>query len=134
MDTMKSWTLFFKRKRALLLLVMSLAAGQAMAQVEVKRVFPSEKDITSFDNTTFCTAFLADEKLWTLRDIPVADVYGVQKIVFNPTGSSLALIREKKLVKLRLCRVLVQGYGRLLQDYELAWFEVVVIHPGLQPP
>lgn len=100
MDTMKSWTLFFKRKRALLLLVMSLAAGQAMAQVEVKRVFPSEKDITSFDNTTFCTAFLADEKLWTLRDIPVADVYGVQKIVFNPTGSSLALIREKKPVSI----------------------------------
>lgn len=100
MDTMKSWTLFFKRKRALLLLVMSLAAGQAMAQVEVKRVFPSEKNITSFDNTTFCTAFLADEKLWTLRDIPVADVYGVQKIVFNPTGSSLALIREKKPVSI----------------------------------
>lgn len=100
MDTMKSWTLFFKRKRALLFLVMSLAAGQAMAQVEVKRVFPSEKNITSFDNTTFCTAFLADEKLWTLRDIPVADVYGVQKIVFNPTGSSLALIREKKPVSI----------------------------------
>lgn len=100
MDTMKSWTLFFKRKRALLFLVVSLAAGQAMAQVEVKRIFPSEKEITAFDNTTFCTAFLADEKLWTLRDIPVADVYSVEKIAFNPTGSSLAVLRKKKPVSI----------------------------------
>ena len=100
MDTMKLCTLFLGRKRVSLLWVLVLAAGQAMAQVEVKRIFPSEKKITAFDNTTFCTAFLADGQLWTLRDIAVADVYKVEKIVFNPTGGSLAVMREKKPISI----------------------------------
>ena len=74
----------------------SLVCGQAMAQVEEKRSFQSGKHITSFDNTAFCTAFLSDGALLTLRDIPVVDMQGIDQIVFNPTGSSLALMRGKK--------------------------------------
>lgn len=78
----------------------ALMCGQAMAQVEVKRSFPSGKQITAFDNTTFCTAFLSDGSLLALRDIPIVNLRDVEKIAFNPTGSSLALIRKKKNVSI----------------------------------
>ena len=68
-----------------------------MAQVKVKRDFASDKDITAFANTTFCTAFLTEDGgLYTLRDIAIVDIADIDKIAFNPTGSSLALIRDDK--------------------------------------
>lgn len=76
----------------------ALFCGQAMAQVEVKRSFPSGKQITTFDNTTFCTAFLSNGSLLALRDIPIVNLRDIEKIAFNPTGSSLALIRKNKNV------------------------------------
>lgn len=87
-------------KGVALFFVASFFCGELMAQVEVKRTFPSERRIGAFDNTTFCTAFLSDGELLTLRDIPIADVVGIDKIVFNPTGSSLALMRGKKAVSI----------------------------------
>lgn len=84
-------------KGVALCLMASLACGNVMAQVKEKRTFVSEKkSINSFANTTFCTAFLADGELLTLRDIAVVDLKDVDQIVFNPTGSSLALLRGKK--------------------------------------
>lgn len=71
----------------------TLFCGQITAQVKEKRNFASQKEITSFDNTTFCTAFLSNGELLALRDIPIADIRKIDKILFNPTGSSLALIR-----------------------------------------
>lgn len=37
-------------------IVAAFFGSQAMAQVQVKRSFPSAKRISAFDNTTFCTA------------------------------------------------------------------------------
>ena len=75
----------------------TLVGEQAMAQVKEKRDFASKKDIASFANTTFCTAFLTDDGgLYTLRDIAIVDISNIDQLVFNPTGSSLALIREDK--------------------------------------
>ena len=75
----------------------ALVGEQAMAQVKVKRDFASDKDITAFANTTFCTAFLTEDGgLYTLRDIAIVDIADIDQIAFNPTGSSLALIRDDK--------------------------------------
>ena len=81
-------------------IVAAFFGSQAMAQVQVKRSFPSAKRISAFDNTTFCTAFLSDGSLLTIRDIPIVDLRDVDKIAFNPTGSSLALMRGKKPVSI----------------------------------
>ncbi|MBQ8225664.1 MAG: WD40 repeat domain-containing protein [Bacteroides sp.] len=77
-------------------LLAALGCNEVAAQVEEKRSFPSKEKITAFDNTTFCTAFLVDGTLLTLRDIPVVNLGDIDQIVFNPTGSSLALMRGKK--------------------------------------
>lgn len=74
--------------------------GQAEAQVKIKREFPSDKHIDAFGNTTFCTTFLSDGSLFTLRDIYVVDVRNITNIAFNPTGSSLALMRGKQPVSI----------------------------------
>lgn len=76
--------------------VATLFCGQAMGQLVEKRAFMSQKKITAFDNTTFCTAYLSDGTMYTMRDIAISDLRNVDHIVFNPTGSSLALLREKK--------------------------------------
>ena len=44
------------------------------AQVKLKREFSSKQVVDDFDNTTFCTAFLSDGGLYTLRDIPVTNL------------------------------------------------------------
>ncbi len=93
-------SLYAPVKGIFLLVVASLFSIQLMAQVEVKREFLSKKQIAAFDNTTFCMAFLSDGSLFTLRDITVVDLPGIDKIVFNPTGGSLALIRGKKPISI----------------------------------
>lgn len=94
MNEMKMW--FFPFKGIALCFAAALICSQALAQVEVKRSFSSGKQITAFDNTTFCTAFLSNGSLLALRDIPIVNLRDVEKIAFNPTGSSLALIRKNK--------------------------------------
>ena len=79
--------------------------GHLEAQVELKRQFPSKQTIEAFDNTTFCTAFLSDGRLYTLRDIPVAELSKIKKISFNPTGSSVAVLRENKPIRVYSFRI-----------------------------
>lgn len=47
--------------------VAAMFCGQTMAQVVEKRGFDSQKKINAFDNTTFCTAYLSDGALYTMR-------------------------------------------------------------------
>lgn len=65
------------------------------AQVKERVVIPSKKVVEDFDNTTFCAAFLAEGQMWAFRDVVIADVDKIDKLVFNPTGSSIALICGK---------------------------------------
>lgn len=78
----------------------TLFCGHMEGQVVERRGFASQKRINAFDNTTFCTAYLSNGSLYTMRDISVADLRDVEQLVFNPTGSSIALIRKKKPVSI----------------------------------
>ena len=80
--------------------VAAMFCGQTMAQVVEKRGFDSQKKINAFDNTTFCTAYLSDGDLYTMRDIAINDVRKIERIVFNPTGSSIALLRAKNPISI----------------------------------
>ena len=80
--------------------VAAMFCGQTMAQVVEKRGFDSQKKINAFDNTTFCTAYLSDGVLYTMRDIAINDVRKIERIVFNPTGSSIALLRAKNPISI----------------------------------
>ena len=80
--------------------VAAMFCGQTMAQVAEKRGFDSQKKINAFDNTTFCTAYLSDGALYTMRDIAINDVRKIERIVFNPTGSSIALLRAKNPISI----------------------------------
>lgn len=80
--------------------VAAMFCGQTMAQFVEKRGFDSQKKINAFDNTTFCTAYLSDGALYTMRDIAINDVRKIERIVFNPTGSSIALLRAKNPISI----------------------------------
>ena len=80
--------------------VAAMFCGQTMAQVVEKRGFDSQKKINAFDNTTFCTAYLSDGALYTMRDIAINDVRKIERIVFYPTGSSIALLRAKNPISI----------------------------------
>ncbi|MFK1849912.1 WD40 repeat domain-containing protein [Bacteroides fragilis] len=80
--------------------VAAMFCGQTTAQVVEKRGFDSQKKINAFDNTTFCTAYLSDGALYTMRDIAINDVRKIERIVFNPTGSSIALLRAKNPISI----------------------------------
>ena len=80
--------------------VAAMFCGQTMAQVVEKRGFDSQKKINAFDNTTVCTAYLSDGALYTMRDIAINDVRKIERIVFNPTGSSIALLRAKNPISI----------------------------------
>ena len=80
--------------------VAAMFCGQTMAQVVEKRGFDSQKKINAFDNTTFCTAYLSDGALYTMRDIAINDVRKIERIVFNPTGRSIALLRAKNPISI----------------------------------
>lgn len=70
--------------------VTAMFCGQAMAQVVEKRGFDSQKKINAFDNTTFCTAYLSDGSLYTMRDIAINDLrklsvsYLIRREVLSP--------------------------------------------------
>ena len=80
--------------------VAAMFCGQTMAQVVEKRGFDSQKKINAFDNTTFCTAYLSDGALYTMRDIAITAVRKIERIVFSPTGSSIALLRAKNPISI----------------------------------
>jgi hypothetical protein len=79
-----------------LLFASALFCGQVNAQVELRRNFQSAKQISAFDNTVYCTAFLSEGSLLTLRDIYVCELRNIDRIIFNPTGSSIAVMRGDK--------------------------------------
>ena len=83
-----------------LLFACTLFCSQVKAQIEQRRNFPSAKRISAFDNTTFCTAFLSDGSLLTLRDIYICELQDIDRIVFNPTGSSIAVMRGDKPISI----------------------------------
>ncbi len=66
----------------------------------MRAVADLRKKINAFDNTTFCTAYLSDGALYTMRDIAINDVRKIERIVFNPTGSSIALLRAKNPISI----------------------------------
>lgn len=82
--------------KGMVLSVVLSFCGSAMAQVTERVVIPSKKDITNFSNTTFCIAFLAEEQVWALRDVKIAELSDIDETVFNPTGSSIAIRQGKK--------------------------------------
>lgn len=78
---------------AMTLLATTLVCSQATAQVEYSREFNSEFFIKAFDNTTFCTAFLSKGGVpYAMRDIQLTVIHDFDDIVFNPTGSAIALM------------------------------------------
>jgi hypothetical protein len=83
-----------------LLFACALFCNRAEAQIEQRRSFPSAKRISAFDNTTFCTAFLSEGSLLTLRDIRINELGNIDRIVFNPTGSSIAVMRGDKPISI----------------------------------
>ena len=98
MNRMKSG--FYTYRGIAFCFVAAMFCGQTMAQVVEKRGFDSQKKINAFDNTTFCTAYLSDGALYTMRDIAINDVRKIERIVFNPTGSSIALLRAKNPISI----------------------------------
>ena len=91
---------FYTNRGIAFCFVAAMFCGQTMAQVVEKRGFDSQKKINAFDNTTFCTAYLSDGALYTMRDIAINDVRKIERIVFNPTGSSIALLRAKNPISI----------------------------------
>ena len=83
-------------KQLLFFVVLFMSVGNVMAQLTEKSVRYSDNVIVDFDNTTYCVSYLADGQVWAFPNIQVADVDGVDKVVFNPSGSSIALLRGKK--------------------------------------
>ncbi|MBQ2856261.1 MAG: WD40 repeat domain-containing protein [Bacteroidaceae bacterium] len=75
--------------------VFFVMGGEVAAQVQERTEVQSKKNITDFDNTTFCISYLADGHFWAIRDIMIAQVSDVDKIAFNPAGSSLAILKGK---------------------------------------
>ena len=84
------------KNRLFLLLFLLVLGGKSFAQVTERSLISSQKVIDGFDNTTFCIAVLGEEKMYALRNVAIADIDGINKISFNPTGSSIAVMRGKK--------------------------------------
>lgn len=83
---------------ALVALAALFCGTTATAQIKEKRAFATGYTISDVDNTTFCISFLSQGRVYTLRDIAIADVSSITDIAFNPTGSSLAILRGKNEV------------------------------------
>ncbi len=86
----------------LLLCVVALSACglSVMAQVVEKSITSTENSIADFDNANYCVSYLSNGQVWAPRNILIAEVEGVDKMVFNPSGSSIALIRGKKNISI----------------------------------
>ena len=86
----------------LLLSVVALSACglSVMAQVVEKSITSTENSIADFDNANYCVSYLSNGQVWAPRNILIAEAEGVDKMVFNPSGSSIALIRGKKNISI----------------------------------
>ena len=99
-----SFQMKYLSKVGVLLCVFACLGGNAVAQVTKRAEILSKKVIADFDNTTFCVAFLSDNKMWALRDVSIADINEIDKVVFNPTGSSMAILSGKKDIAIYICK------------------------------
>ena len=98
---MSKYDLFLKNKKAIACFLAEIMGSEfASAQIEQKKEFPAQNTISTFDNTTFCVAYLSDGNLLTLRDRPVTIYNKLTNIAFNPTGSSLAVARPGKEIRI----------------------------------
>ena len=98
---MSKYDLFLKNKKAIACFLAAIMGSEfASAQIEQKKEFPAQNTISTFDNTTFCVAYLSDGNLLTLRDRPVTIYNKLTNIAFNPTGSSLAVARPGKEIRI----------------------------------
>lgn len=88
------------KNRLFVLLSLLVLGGETFAQVTETTAIPSRKVVDGFDNTTFCVAVLSDEKMYALRNVAITDIEGIDKISFNPTGSSIAVMRGKKNISI----------------------------------
>ena len=70
-------------KQLLFFVVLFMSVGNVMAQLTEKSVRYSDNVIVDFDNTTYCVSYLADGQVWAFPNIQVADVDGVDKVVFK---------------------------------------------------
>ena len=94
---MNKYNLLFKNKKFIACFIAAaLGSGLASAQVKRAKDFPAQNTISTFDNTTFCVAYLSGGNLLTLRDRPVTIYNKLSQLAFNPTGSSIAVARPGK--------------------------------------
>lgn len=84
------------------MLTATLGINVANAQIDYRKEFPSKYEIKTFDNTTYCIAYLSNGELLALRDNPIITYNKINNIVFNPTGSSIAVSREGKEIRIFL--------------------------------
>ncbi len=82
------------------MLTATLGINVANAQIDYRKEFPSKYEIKTFDNTTYCIAYLSNGELLALRDKPIITYNKINNIVFNPTGSSIAVSREGKEIRI----------------------------------
>ncbi len=87
-------------KKGLFLMAVWLFVGNAWGQVQERVAIQTKKNVENFDNTTFCIAFLSDGRMLALRDVEIAHIKDIDKLVFNPTGSSIAIMSGKKEIEI----------------------------------
>ena len=69
---MNKYNSLFKNKKFIACFIAAaLGSGLASAQVKRAKDFPAQNTISTFDNTTFCVAYLSGGNLLTIRDRPV---------------------------------------------------------------
>lgn len=98
---MNKYNSLFKNKKFIACFIAAaLGSGLASAQVKRAKDFPAQNTISTFDNTTFCVAYLSNGNLLTLRDRPVTIYNKLSQLAFNPTGSSIAVARPGKEIRI----------------------------------
>lgn len=98
---MNNFNSFLKSKAIFTYIIAStISCNIVSAQINYKKDFPSQNKIEMFDNTTYCIAYLSGGQVYALRDNPITTYSKINNIVFNPTGSSLALSRPGKDIRI----------------------------------
>lgn len=69
---MNKYNLFFKNKKLIACFLTALLGCEVTsAQIKFVKSFQAQHEISAFDNTTFCVAYLSQGNLMTLRDTPI---------------------------------------------------------------
>jgi hypothetical protein len=81
---------------AALLLLVSISTT---AQIKIEKTIPA-MPMTAFDNSTYRALFLSNGGVYTFRNVNVVFPSEIMQVQFNPTGSSVAVIRKNKPVSI----------------------------------